>query len=211
MRLLQGQPAEGIEDARRSVAAKEKVGGANNPDIAHSLNSVSQLLLACGEVDEALREIERALVIGEVGFGPQHPSTGTFLSNYAELLNAVGRFDEALTPARRALALFETETDADDLTAAFPMTALAVACLELGRLEEALPLLERAAAIREKDGGKAVQRGEVHVALARALRAAQRQPVRAQALAVLARSEYAQAVPGRIVARELAKIDAWLG
>ncbi len=152
-----------------------------------------------------LRQVERALVIGEAGFGPQHPSTGMFLSNHAELLNAVGRFEEALAPARRALAIFETETDSNDATTTFPLTALAVACLELGRVDEALPLLERATTILEHQSMKPAQRGEVHFALARALRAGGREPDRARALAARARSEYAQAAPVSIVARALAK------
>ncbi len=210
MRMRQGRLDEGLEDARRSALAKERAGGANNPDIAHSLNNLSQVLVERDELHEAMQQIERALAIADPGFGPEHPVTAMFMSNHAELLNAFGRFEEACTHATRALAIFEVETESDGAATTFPLTALAVAHLELGRFQQALPMLERACAIREDKVTDSVQLGEVHFALARALRAAGREPERARALAIRARAEYAQSAPGPAVARELAKIDAWL-
>jgi hypothetical protein len=53
-------------------------------------------------------------------------------------------------------------------------------------------------------------RGEVHFALARALRAVGRDLPRDRALAEEAREEYRRAPPGPVIARGLARIDAWL-
>ncbi len=210
LRAYQGRIGEGLEDARRSALAKERAGGANHPDIAHSLNNISQLLLDRGETHEALTYLERAMAIAEPGFGPQHPATAMLLSNYAEVLNALGRCDEAREPAERALAIFAAETEPDGATVTFPMTALGVAFLGMGRIDQALPLLERASAIRESKINDLGQVAEAHFALALALVAAGRDLPRARALAERARDEYARVRPTPFATQELARVDAWL-
>ncbi len=210
LRQRQKRFAEGLEDARLSALAKEKAGGADNPDIAHSLNNMSQVLIDQGALHEALNHLERALEIGERGYGPHHPATGMFLSNYAEVLNGLGRFEEARAAAARALAIFEAETDPDGGPFTYPMMALGTAFLGTGDVELALPLLERATAIRESKVSDPTPIAESHFALARALQTTGRDPARARALADRARAEYARALPSPLVTNELARIDAWL-
>ncbi len=210
LRHRQKRFAEALDDARQAVLAKEKAGGADDPDIAQSLNNVSQVLVDQGVLHEALTHLERALVIAERGYGPQHPTTGLFLSNYAEMLNALGRFDEARGPAARALAIFEAEIDPHGAAICYPVMALGTAYLGSGDVELAMPLFERAVAIRESKVSDPTLLGESHFALARALYPTGRDPPRARALAERARAEYARAKPTPLVTNELAKIDAWL-
>jgi serine/threonine-protein kinase len=209
VRLRQGRLAEGLEEARRSLAAKERAGGTDNPDNAISLNNMGLMLIERGELPEALQLIERGLAVSERGHGPDHPATGRLLSNHAEILNELDRFEEAHASAARALAICQ-ETDSDDVTLSYPLAALGVALLGLGRAGDALSFLERAAAFHDTTVPEPVHWGEVHFALARALRAAGRDLPRARALAEEAREEYLRAPPGPVVARGLARIDAWL-
>ena len=102
------------------------------------------------------------------------------------------------------------ETGSDNVALSYPLAALGVAVLGLGRAGDALPLLERAAALRDTTATEPAHWGEVHFALARALRAVGKDLPRARALAEEAREEYTRAPPGPVVARELARIDAWL-
>jgi tetratricopeptide (TPR) repeat protein len=210
LRHRQRRFAEGLEDARLSALAKEKTGGADNPDIAQSINNMAQILIDQGALHEALKHIERALEIAERGYGPQHPATAMFLSNYAEVLNGLGRFDEALVAAARGLAIFEAETEPDGGAVSYPIMALGTAYLGTSDAELALPLLERATAIRESKLSDPTPIGESHFALARALHTMGRDPARARALADRARAEYARARPSPLVTNELARIDAWL-
>jgi serine/threonine-protein kinase len=210
MRWRQGRLPEGLEDARRSLAAKERAGGTDNPDNALSLNNIALMLVERGELHEALQLIERGVSVCERGYGPEHPASGLLLSNHAEILNRLDRFEEARASAARALAIFEVETGSDNVALSYPLAGLGVALLGLGCAGDALPFLERAAAFRDTTVPEPAHWGEVHFALARALRAVGRDLPRARALAEEAREEYRRAPPGPVVARGLACIDAWL-
>jgi hypothetical protein len=104
----------------------------------------------------------------------------------------------------------EVETGSDNAALSYPLAGLGVALLGLGRAGDALPLLERAAAFRDTTAPEPAHWGEVHFALARALRTVGRDVPRARALAEEAREEYRRAPPGPVIARGLARIDAWL-
>ena len=145
MRMRQGRLAESLEDGRRAVAAKEKVGGLDSTDVALSVANMAVGLDQMGETTEAAIYAERALRILEGGLGPQHPRTALVSSNYAEILNQLGRFDEARAMAQRALDALEGEVDATGSFITFPLMALARAHLGAGQAAAALPLLERVA------------------------------------------------------------------
>ena len=73
LRLRQGRLPEGLEEARRSLAAKERAGGTDNPDNALSLNNIALMLVERGELHEALQLIERGFSMCERGYGPRAP------------------------------------------------------------------------------------------------------------------------------------------
>jgi tetratricopeptide (TPR) repeat protein len=211
LRRDQGHLDESLEDLRRALTAKEKAGGPETPDVALSINNISLVLVEMGDLEQALVYIDRAADIMERRLGPNHFSTGVMLSNRAEILNALGRFQEAQKGAQRALAILAVETDPEGMGVSFPITALGIAHLELGDVDPALRLLEKAVAIRDGNDCGAAQLGEVHFALARALRAAGLEPSRARALAERAREDYGKAAPGPATTRRLDHIEAWLG
>jgi eukaryotic-like serine/threonine-protein kinase len=210
MKETQGHLAEAVEDARRAVAVKERIHGPDNADVGLSLSNVATLLEQLGDAAAAVPYIERAVKVLEVSLGSEHPRTATLLSNYAEILNRLERFEEAREMSRRALAIFEGETAPDGVTLSYPLTALGLGYLGDGMAGEALPILERAVEIREGTKNRSSSLGEVHFALARALRQIGREIPRAATLAQRARVEYADDSPSPVTKRALVQIDAWL-
>jgi eukaryotic-like serine/threonine-protein kinase len=210
MRDRQGRLTEAVADARRAVSVKEKVHGSDSADVGMSLSNVAILVDQLGDVEAAVSYIERALKALEVGLGPDHPRTAVLLSNYGEILNRLGRFEEAREMSRRALVIFEGESAPDGVTLSYPLTALGLGYLGDGMAEQALPILERAVEIRNAKENKPSCLGEVHFALARALRLAGREIPRARDLALCARTEYTSDSASPASKRALAQIDAWL-
>ena len=210
MRIRQGRLADALEDQKRAVEAKEKVGGPYDPDVACSLANIALILEQMGEPADAALYDERALRILDATLGPYHPRTAIVTSNYSEVLNLLGRFEAARDMAWRALEAIEGEVGSTGLFVTFPLTALALANLGAGCAEEALPLLERAVTIRDALDAEPLLAGEVHFALARALVQLGRDATRAVSLATQARQEYARAPAIPAAARSLAQIDAWM-
>ncbi len=210
MRDRQGRLQEAIDDARRAVAAKEKFHGPDSSEVGMSLSNIAMYMAASGELGNALTYMQRGVSAVEAGAGPDHPRVAVLLSNYAEILNQLGRFAEAREMARRALAIFERESSFDGVVLSYPLTALGVGYLGEGMVDEALPPLERAVAIRDRKEKHPASLGEVHFALARALKQAGREAPRARALALAARAEYASDARNESNQHWLAQIDTWL-
>lgn len=210
MRERQGRLADAVEDARRAVAAKEKVHGPDSAEVGMSLSNVAINLEQLGDVEAAVQTMERALRILETCVGPEHPRTAILLSNYGEILNRLGRFEEAAEVCARAIAIFEGESAPDGVMLSYPLTALGLAYLGSGKAALALPVLERAALIRDEKESKSTCLGEVHFALACALTEAGDDRSRALALCLRAREEYTRETPNPVTKWALAQIDFWL-
>jgi tetratricopeptide (TPR) repeat protein len=210
MRERQGRLQEAIDDARRAVAAKEKFHGSDSSEVGLSLSNIAMCMAATGDLANGLMYMQRAISAVEAGAGPDHPRIGVLLSNYAEILNHLGRFAEAREMARRSLAIFERESSLDGAMLSYPLTALGLGYLGEGLAEEALAPLERAVGIRDRKERHPASLGEVHFALARALKQVGREAPRARALALAARAEYASDAPSESSRRWVTQIDAWL-
>jgi len=65
---------------------KEKLLGAQHPDVAMTLNNLAVLLKANGQREAAAQLYQRALQIFEQTLGPEHPKVITCRENYARLL-----------------------------------------------------------------------------------------------------------------------------
>ncbi len=207
MRSRQGRLSEALADGQAAVAAKERVGGPDSPDVAQSLGNIANWLAQLGQAEEALPLIERTVRIMESTLGADHPRGAVMLSNYGEVLNELGRFTHAEEVARRALVVFEREFGMDDLLVTYPLTALGVACIGVAKVTEALVILERAVALCEAKETDPARLGEVHFALARAVAASGLDKARARTLADRAGGEYGKAARIPAVARELGRIE----
>jgi len=210
LRAKQGRILDALEDARLSVAAKDKALGPDQPDVGISLSNVSVHLDELGELAAAVEQGARALEILERGFGPDHPRTALARSNYSEYLARSGRWDAASDAAARALATFEREADPEGIFVFISLTALGTAHLGAGRSDEALPILERANRIGEASAPTVAYRAAARFALGRAVWEAGGDRARALALARAARQDYQQSQPTPGTLRERALVEAWL-
>jgi tetratricopeptide (TPR) repeat protein len=80
----EGRYDEAISLAVRELSIREKVLGANDPDIAISLNLLAQLYQAKGDYRRAEPLLLRALRIYEKAHGTEHPDTATALKHLRE-------------------------------------------------------------------------------------------------------------------------------
>ncbi|MCA1828226.1 MAG: serine/threonine protein kinase [Myxococcales bacterium] len=133
-----------------------------------------------------------------------------FEQRYALALRAAGRFDAALERDRRALDLAGRERQ-EAVYASSSRLGIGLDLLGLGRPREALPWVEQAAAVREH-GAPRDDVAEARFALARVLRAAGRESVRARKLALSARETYAALAEryGGWFVTTRTSVDRWL-
>ena len=205
-KLRANDPRGALVDAQRAVALKEKVLPENHPDIAISLNTEAEVLVALGRTGEALAVNERAYAMVVQSYGAAATEASTVLGNRGEYLNALGRPAEALEVFQRALAGWELQLGPDHPFVAYPLTGIGRADLALGRAREAVPPLERALRVRQRGGVEETVLAETRFALAQALWEAGGDRVRARALAGEASAAYAHASD----AAHVATVEAWL-
>src|SRR5262249_41444495 len=148
---------------------------------------------------------ERALAIREKVHGPDHVDVVRPLMELGALRTHRGEPALALPLLERALALREKAVGPDQAETAEERSARAECRLALGRAREAVGEEERAWAALSEPGALAGAR----FVLARALRAARGDEVRARQLAEQARDYFAGAGAGR--ADELRQVTSWLG
>jgi tetratricopeptide (TPR) repeat protein len=207
VRANEGNVAEAQRAYRRAVALKEKALGPDHPDVALSLNNLSDELLAGGDARAALEPNSRAIAIVTQAFGPESGQLGRLLSNRGEVLNALGRSREALPLFDRSLQVWPRAIGADSELLAYPLTGKGEALLLLGRAREAIAPLERALALRVATHETRSPLGDTRFALARALWDSGGDQTRARALAAAARDDFA-ALPPNPASR--ARAEAWL-
>ena len=92
----QGRTDEAERLYRRAVALKEKLLGADHPDVAMTLNNLAVLLKKREKYEEAAALYGRALAIFEAALGPDHPKVVTCRKNHAGLARKMGLPTEAL-------------------------------------------------------------------------------------------------------------------
>jgi serine/threonine protein kinase len=211
MRERQGRLDEALADVSLAVAAKEKVVGAGDADIAFSLTNMALLLDQMGQRDKAVERALEAAAISERELGREHPTTAILLSNAGEILNRVARHAEAADLSARALAILEGENEPDSLILSYPLTALGLALLGSERAGEAVPVLGRAATIRDAKEGDPARRAETHFALARAQWEVGGDRANSVTLAEKARGEYAASPHHPGISNEVERLEAWLG
>jgi tetratricopeptide (TPR) repeat protein/tRNA A-37 threonylcarbamoyl transferase component Bud32 len=188
--LLQGRFADALEYQRRARVIKEKLLGADDPDVAVTLGNVALALNALGRSEEALEICDRSLRIRQRSQGESHPRVADELSNRGEILTSLGRPSEALAGYSKALEIWQREFGADDPAIAYALTGMGKSLVALGRAHEAVPILERALKIRESSDSERQRLGESEFALATALFSDHREASRSLELAHRALDHY---------------------
>lgn len=140
--LHQGREAEAL--LRRAATIQEKVLGANDPDLATTLNNLGVLLAQRGSFEEAETHFRRVAAMRVDAFGPEHAEVAKALQNLAGVLAQTGRLDEAERFHQRGLAITEKLLGPDHPDVAFDLELSAFYLERREGHDEALELLHRA-------------------------------------------------------------------
>jgi tetratricopeptide (TPR) repeat protein len=87
--------------AQRVLAIREKALGADQPDVAASLNNLALLYANQGRYADAEPLYKPALAIREKALGPNHPDIAQSLNNLALLYHNQGRYADAEPPSHQ--------------------------------------------------------------------------------------------------------------
>lgn len=203
-----GRVEEALACHRRAVAIFEKALGPNHPNVAFALNNLGVKLLDRGEPAAAVAALRRALSIQQATYGSGHPWVAQAEFSLAGAEREQGFHRQALARYRRALTIWERELGPEHYLVGYGLTGLGEAQLALSSPHQALPNLERAVSILSREKLDPTVLAEARFALARALAALQRDPLRTRQLAAEARAANLAAGPnGR---RQVSAIDIWL-
>jgi tetratricopeptide (TPR) repeat protein len=132
-----------------SLAIREKVSGAEHPEMAGSLNNLGGLLSKQGDYSGARDCYERALAIWEKVSGPEHPETARGLNNLGYILVMQGNYSEARGCYERALAIWENVCGAKHRETSRSLNNLGSLLFRQGDYSGAHGYFERALAIQQ--------------------------------------------------------------
>ncbi len=145
-----GQYIEAAPLIAQALAIREQTLGAEDLDVADSLNELAELYRHQGKYTEAEPLYQRALTIRENILGPVHPDVATSLNNLARPYHHLARYAEAEPLYQRALAIREQTLGSEHPDFAASLNDLALLYFTQGYYAKAEPFDQRALAIREQ-------------------------------------------------------------
>ncbi len=151
MRLYkQGQYAEAITIAEKSLAIIEKAMGSEHPDTATAIYVLASLYNTMGAYDKAEALFKSALAIQEKTMGPEHPITARFLNNLGMHYYDMGAYEKAEPLLKRSLMIRKKILGTEHPDTATAMHNMAELYRIMGSYDKAEPLLKQTLAIYEK-------------------------------------------------------------
>jgi tetratricopeptide (TPR) repeat protein len=147
---LHGKHAEAREHQERSFALRERVYGAESPEVAIGLNNLGIAVMKQRKNDEAVGYFERAIAMQERLLGPTHPDLTLPLSNLSAVRCDQGKLDEALAFDERSLRILEHSLGPEHARVGLQLTNLCSTKEQLHQYDAAIADCERAVAIYEK-------------------------------------------------------------
>jgi tetratricopeptide (TPR) repeat protein len=188
---------------REVLAILTRVLGPDHPDTAMTMVNIGIAAKNLGRarkdralIAQAIESEEAARAIFVAKLGPDHFQVAATDDNLGWAYHAAGRHTDAIAAFTRAEAGFAKATSPDHPVIADPLTGRGLAELELGRAPAAVEVLERAVTLRSAPDMDPGDLAESRFALARALRAAGKEPARARELAEKALAVWADRGPG---------------
>ncbi len=136
-----------------SLELRQRLLGADHPDVATSLNNLASVELQRGELDRAEELYKRSLDISKSTLGEWHPDVAESLSNLAIVAYNRGNREETLRLDEQALQIREHSLGRDHPDVAISLSALATTKRELDLVDEAQALESRALEIRTRELG----------------------------------------------------------
>jgi tetratricopeptide (TPR) repeat protein len=149
----EGKYAEALDHHQRALELWERSLGAENADVAGSLNNAAIALRQLGQYDRAIDNYQRALAIREKAVGPDHPLMVGPLLNLGSVFAAQGKYELALTYTQRALALSEKVFGPQHPWVATALGNAGSVFSSQGKYDQAVAYHRRALAIAEKAFG----------------------------------------------------------
>ena len=140
---------------QRALHIREKVLGAEHPDVAQSLNNLAELYRIQGRYKQAEPLYQRALHIREKALEPEHPDVAKNLHNLAELYRVKGQYTQAEPLYQHALHIFKKALGSEHPHTAISFNDLALLYDAQGQYTQAEPLYQHALHIFEKALGPA--------------------------------------------------------
>ncbi len=137
-----------------SLEIRERALGKGHPDVAASLNNLTELYYNQGKYAEAEPLYQRSLEIRERALGKGHPDVAASLNNLAGLYYNQGKYAEAEPLYQRSLEIRECVFGKDHPDVAASLNNLAGLYYNQGKYAEAEPLHQRSLEIRERALGK---------------------------------------------------------
>ncbi len=146
----QGQYADAIPLAERTLAILQQVLGQDHPDIAISLNDLALLYSSQGRYSEAEPLYRQALEMNQRLLGDEHPDVATSLNNLGFLYSSQGRYSEAEPLYRQALQMRKRLLRDEHPDVAQSLNNLALLYSGQGRYSEAEPLYRQALEMNQR-------------------------------------------------------------
>jgi tetratricopeptide (TPR) repeat protein len=140
----------------RALAIKERARGADDRDVAATLNNLADVHEATGAYEEAKALYERALAIWDKALGPDHPDAAHALVGLAKIELQDGRPADAVPLAERARTLREAG-DVAPIALAQARFVLARALVGAGRSHAEAVALAEQARDAHREAGEAAQ------------------------------------------------------
>ncbi len=151
--LRTGKFKQALSSGERALEIRERLLGAEHPNVASTLNNLASIYRNQGEFDKALELQQRALSIVEKTMGTEHPNVASALNGLATIYSDKGNYDMAETLYRQSLDIFEKTLGAEHPNVASLLHNLAGIYLDRGDFEKAEPLYQRTLSIKEKTLG----------------------------------------------------------
>jgi len=142
--LRRGAYAAAAHAARRVLAGREVLLGAEHPNTLTAINNLAVIFMELKELTSARPALEKALELWKRVSGPEHPETLTTMSNLANTLRTLGDLVAARTLHEQTLEILKRVRGADHQSTLISMTSLAFTLSEQGDLAGARELEEQA-------------------------------------------------------------------
>ena len=204
----QGDYERALEHQQHALSLWEQALPSGHANITEARHNLAATLVRRGEYTRARQLQLRVLADYEARYGHEHTYTGDALYALGMVHLRLGEHTRAAEYYARAQVVFESALGPEHAHVADALAGFGRAQLRQGDPEASIEPLERALRIFGKTQPTADTRASVHLALAKALARAERDPSRARQLALTARDLYGQAEGDH--ADALAEIDQWL-
>ena len=149
-----GKYTEALPLAEKALELRERVSGAEHPDLVYPLLNLASINYFKGDYTKGEELCLRGLTIAEKALGPEHLLVGRVLYNLALFYRARGDEAGAETMYERATVIQEKALGPDHPLITSSLVMLATLYRDKGDFVRAEPLLQRALAAQEKTLGE---------------------------------------------------------